>query len=43
MADYSRREVTTRRVEYVVPTNHPDGINWVEIMKAIPPAGRNQK
>lgn len=35
MPDYFRREVTTRRVEYVVPMNHPDGICWAEIMKAI--------
>lgn len=35
MADYYRREVTTRRVEFVVPMAHPNGINWTEIMKAI--------
>lgn len=35
MADYYRREVTTRRVEFVVPMKHESGINWTEIMKAI--------
>jgi hypothetical protein len=35
MADYFRREVTTKRVEYVVPMKHSDGINWVEVQKAI--------
>lgn len=35
MADYYRREVTTRRVEFVVPMTHSDGINWTEVMKAV--------
>lgn len=35
MATHSRREVHTRRVEFVVPAQPPYGAAWVEVMKAI--------
>lgn len=35
MADNYRREVVSRRIEFVVPMKHESGINWTEIMKAI--------
>lgn len=35
MATFSRREVTTRRVEFLVPAVPPYGASWVEVMKAI--------
>lgn len=35
MATYSRREVVTRRVEFVVPAQPPYGACWTEVAKAM--------
>jgi hypothetical protein len=35
MTDNYRREITTRRVEWVVPSSEPWGACWTEVMKAI--------
>lgn len=35
MATYSRRERTTKRVEFVVPAAQPWGAAWVEVWKAV--------
>lgn len=35
MATYKRFEVTTRRVEFHVPTHEPWGACWVEVQKAM--------
>ena len=35
MATYSRREVHTTRVEFIVPAPYPDGACWVEVYKAV--------
>jgi hypothetical protein len=35
MATYSRREVHTTRVEFLVPAAWPEGACWVEVQKAI--------
>lgn len=35
MAGYSRREVYTTRVEFLVPAPWPEGACWVEVQKAI--------
>lgn len=35
MATYSRRERTTKRVEFVVPTPPPWGADWAQVMRAI--------
>lgn len=35
MATYTRREVTTRTVEYLVPAPWPAGACWVEVYKAV--------
>lgn len=35
MATYFRRERTTRRVEFVVPTPAPWGADWTQVMRAI--------
>lgn len=35
MATYSRREVTTTRIEFHIPTHAPWGACWVEVNKAI--------
>lgn len=35
MATYSRREVHTTRVEFLVPAAEPYGACWVEVYKAV--------
>lgn len=35
MADYQRREITTRRIEWAVPAPWPQGACWTEVQKAI--------
>lgn len=35
MAIWERKEITSRRVEFHVPTNPPWGACWVEVQKAI--------
>lgn len=35
MATYFRRERTTKRVEFVVPTPPPWGADWTQVMRAI--------
>lgn len=34
MATWTRREVVTRRVEYIVPAEGPYGACWAEVCKA---------
>lgn len=34
MATYTRREVTTRRIEWAVPALPPYGASWAEVKKA---------
>jgi hypothetical protein len=35
VANYERREVTTRAVEFIVPAQQPYGACWVELYKAV--------
>jgi hypothetical protein len=35
MATWERREITSRRVEFHVPTNSPWGADWVQVQRAI--------
>lgn len=35
MATWERKEITSRRVEFHVPTNPPFGADWVQVQQAI--------